>query len=262
MTAQGRNFDLADIDAVDQNLALLDVIVAANEAQYGGLTGAGGAHKGHGLLWLHMEGDPLQHPFAGLVGKPNILKFDLALDLVQLDGIFLIHHLGLHVQDGEDLLRAGKGLLQHIKLLRQSLDGVEEPGNVAVEGYHQAAVDDLAQKFRLLDVATGREEEQAHLAGHEQHIHHGPENAEDVHTVELGLLQIGAADSKILKFPLLPVEDLGNLHAGQVLGQIGIDVSGGIGDLAVNPAAELAEQQRKEHHEGHKAKDHQRQRIV
>ena len=262
VTAQGRDPDLADIDAVDQNLALLDVVIAANEAQNGGLAGAGGADKGHGLLGLHMERNALEDPFIGLIGKPNILKLDLTLDLVELNGVFFVHHLGLHVQNGKDLLRAGEALLQHIKLLSQGLDGVEEPGNVAIEGNHDGAVDDLAHKLRLLDIALGGKVEQAQLAGHKQHIHHGAEDAEDVHSVLLGLFQVAAALGKVLHLPVLPVEDLGDLHAAEVFGKIGVDVGGGVGDLAVDPAAELAEQQGKEDHEGHKAQDHQRQGII
>ena len=54
-----RNFDPLDIDAVDQNLALLDVVIAADEAENGGLAGAGGADEGNGLLGLHREGNTL-----------------------------------------------------------------------------------------------------------------------------------------------------------------------------------------------------------
>ena len=49
MAAERGNFDLFDVDAVDEDLALLNVVVAADEAQNRGLTGAGGTHEGHGL---------------------------------------------------------------------------------------------------------------------------------------------------------------------------------------------------------------------
>ena len=92
---------------------------------------------------VNMEGNALQHPFIGLVSKPNVLKFDFALDLVQLNGVFFVDHLRLHIQNREDLFSAGKALLQHIKLLCQGLNGVKETGNIAVEGNHQCTVDDL-----------------------------------------------------------------------------------------------------------------------
>ena len=260
--SQGSDLDLFDVDAVNEDLTLLDIVVAADQAENGGLAGAGGTHKGHGLLGLHMEGNTLQHPFIGLVGEPDILEFDLAPDFFQLDGIGLIHHVGDDVQNAEDLLRACEGLLQHIKLLRQGLDGVEEPGDVHVEGNQNGTVDDLTQELRLLNVALGAEVEQAQLAGHEEHVNHGAEDTEYVHPVLLCLLQTGAALDEILQLPILLVEDLGDLHAGEIFGQVGVDVRGGIADAAVNPAGELPEDQGEQHHEGHEAQHHQGQRPV
>ena len=69
MAAEGRNFDLPDIDAVDENLSLLNVVIAADEGQDGGLAGAGGAHEGHRLTGFDLEGDTLEDPFALLIGK-------------------------------------------------------------------------------------------------------------------------------------------------------------------------------------------------
>ena len=43
------NFDLPDVDAVNEDLALLDLVVSGDQRENGGLAGAGGAYKGHGL---------------------------------------------------------------------------------------------------------------------------------------------------------------------------------------------------------------------
>ena len=102
-----------------------------------------------------------------------------------------------------------------------------------------------------LDIALGAEIEQAQLAGHEEHIHHRPENAENIHPVLLGLLQLGAAGLEVLQLLLLPVEDLSDLHAGKVLGQVGVDIGGGVGDLAVDPTGKLSEDHGKQHHKRH-----------
>ena len=260
--AQGGDFDLFDIDAVDEDLALLDVVVPADQGQDRGLAGAGGAHKGHGLSGFHMEGNALQYPFIGLVGKPHILEFDLAPDFLQLDGIRLVHHIGNHVQNGEDLLRRGKGLLQHIKLLRQRLNGVEELGDVHVEGNHNLAGDGLAQEGGVPDVALAADVEQEQVAGDKEHIHHGAENAEDQHPVELGPPELAALFQEFLHFLILPVEDLGDLHAGEVFGQEGIQVGSGVVDAPVNLPGELLKNQGEDHQEGHKAQHHQGQRII
>jgi len=43
--AQRGDLDLADVDAVDQDLALLELVVPADQGEDGALAGAGGAHK-------------------------------------------------------------------------------------------------------------------------------------------------------------------------------------------------------------------------
>jgi len=59
MAAQRRNFDLLDIYSVYEDLALLDIVVAADEGENGGLSRAGGADEGNGLLRVDMERNAL-----------------------------------------------------------------------------------------------------------------------------------------------------------------------------------------------------------
>ena len=262
MTAQRGNLDVSDVDAVNQDLALLDIVIPANQVQNGGFSGTGRTHKGHGLFGVHMEGNALQNPFAGVVSKPHIFELNFAPDLLQLNGIRLIHHLGNHVQNGEYFLRRGKGLLQHIKLLRQSLNGIKEPGDIHIERDHGFAGNGLAQERRVLDIALAADIEEEQIGGDEQHIHHGPENAEYKHPVHLGFLQALAADQEFVHFPLFLIEDLGNLHAGEVFGQVGVHIRPGVIDRAVDMAGELLEDDGKEHQKRYKAQDHQRQSVV
>ena len=99
MAAQRGNFDLPDVDAVDQDLTLLELVVAADEGQDRALAGAGRANEGRRLAGVNVEGDALQHPLAGDIAEPDVAELDLALHLVQLDGIGGIHHLRLQVHD-------------------------------------------------------------------------------------------------------------------------------------------------------------------
>ena len=103
---------------------------------------------------------------------------------------------------------------------------------------------------------------QAHDAANVQHIHHGAEHAKDKHSLKLCLLQLVAALLERRHLLLLPVEDLGDLDAGQVLGQEGIQLRTGVGDRPVGPAGELLEDDREQGHKGHKAQHHQRQGVV
>ena len=214
MATQRGDLNVPDINAIDQNLPLLDIIVPADQAQDGGLSGTGSPNKGHGLLGIHMEGNALQHPLAGIIGKPHVPELDLALHFLQIDGVRLVHHLGNHIQNGEYLLRRGEGLLQHIKLLGQRLNGVEEPGDIHIESDHRLAGNGLPQKGRVLDITLAADIEEEQVGCDEQHVYHGPEDAEDEHPVHLGLLKALAASQKFVHFPLLLVEYLGDLHTG------------------------------------------------
>ena len=146
MAAQRGNLDLADVDAVNQDLAPLELIVAADQRQNRAFAGAGGPHKRHRLTRVYMEGDALQHPLAGYVAEPDIPEFDFAPHLFQLDGIGGVHHLRLDVHEREHLFRGGQRRLQPVELLGQILDGGEELGDVHVKGHDGAAGDGLAQK--------------------------------------------------------------------------------------------------------------------
>ena len=108
MAAQRGNLDLADVDAVNQNLTLLELIIAADERQNCAFAAAGGADKGHGLPRVDVEGHALQHPLAGDVTEPDVAELNLALHLVQLDGAGGVHQFRLNVHDGEHLFRGGQ----------------------------------------------------------------------------------------------------------------------------------------------------------
>ena len=112
------------------------------------------------------------------------------------------------------------------------------------------------------DIALAADIEEEQVGGDEQHVYHGPEDAEDKHPVHLGLLQALAAYQELVHFPLLLVEDLGDLHAGEVFGQVGVYIRPGVVDRAVDMAGELLEDDGKDHQERHKAQHHQRQGVV
>lgn len=153
VAAQRGNFNFPDVDAVDQDLALLELIVAADEGEDGAFAGAGGADERHSLPRVHMEGNALQHPLAGDVAEPDVLELDLALHLVQLNGVRGVHHLGLQVHDGEDLLRGCQRRLQPVELLGKVLDGGEEFGDIHIERDDCAAGNALAEEGNVVQMA-------------------------------------------------------------------------------------------------------------
>ena len=259
---QAGNFDLADVDAVNQNLTSLELIVAADEGENRALAGARGAHECHGLAGVHMERNALQHPLAGDIAEPDILEFDLALDVLQLDGVRGILHLGLNVHDGENFLRRRKGRLQPVELLCQVLDRRKELGDVHVERDDGAGRNALPQERGPRQVAHAAQIEQAENGTDIKHIHQRAEHAKNEDLLLGRPGQSLALLAELGHLLVFPAKDLGHFDAREVLGKIGIDVGRGIFHLAVSPAGELAEDDREDDDERHKTEHHQGQLIV
>src|SRR5260370_1947474 len=82
--AEVLEIDFADVDAVEQDLAALDVIEAKKERDERGFAGAGVADNGEGLAGLDAEGDIAEDPIVfsrmgnGTITEPDVAKFDFA----------------------------------------------------------------------------------------------------------------------------------------------------------------------------------------
>ena len=98
LAAQGVRVELAEVDAVKQDLAALDFVETQKQLDDGGFAGAGVADDGDGLARADVEGDIAQHPvfvsssgpfrpafrfFAGVavIGEPDVAEFDIAAEL-------------------------------------------------------------------------------------------------------------------------------------------------------------------------------------
>ena len=114
----------------------------------------------------------------------------------------------------------------------------------------------------MVQMAHAAQIEQAEDGADVQHIHQRAEDAEDEDLLLRSLGEGLALLAELLHFLVLAAKDLGDLDAREVLGKIGIDVGRGIFHLAVSPAGELAEDDREDDDERHKAEHHQGQLIV
>ncbi len=137
---------VAHIQAVDQHRAAVDIVEARDQVDDGGLAGAGWADDGDRLAGLGGEADVLQHRLSCLIGGADVLEVHLALDGGHLDGIRLVHDLRLDVQQAEDALAAGDGVLDVGPQDGDLLDGLVEALHVAQEGDHQAQRDGGAEQ--------------------------------------------------------------------------------------------------------------------
>ena len=144
----------------------------------------------------------------------------------------------------------------------KGLNRIKELGSVQVEGDHRTGSDNLTQEGGIFDHTTAAEIQQTQHTADVQHIHHGAEDTKDKHSLILCLFQIFAALTECFHLLCLTVEDLGDLDAGQVLGQEGIQLRTGVGNCPVGLTGELLEDVCEQCHKGYKAQHHQSHRIV
>ena len=250
--------DLPHIHAVDEDLALLNVEIPADQALDGGLSRAGGAHKGHALAGLHLEGHILQHPvlpavFVGLIGEPDIAELDMALDMLHLHGVRRVFNGGFCIHQPEDALRCRRGRLDHIEVFRQLLNGIKKAGDVPLEGHQRTDGDGAG------DGQPSAVSQQDRHGGDVQQVRGGTVEGEAHELPDIGLAQLLALAFKVLLHVLLRREDLHHLHAGNMLRHKGVQ----LGDPGADGPVELARHPGKEegehHDEGDGDKQHQRQ---
>ena len=262
MTAEGGYFYLSDVNAVNKNLALLNIVITADKREYGGLARAGRADEGNRLLGIYLKGHVTKHPFALVIGEPYVLELNIAPYRLKLDGIGLVNYLGLHIKDGEYLLCRGECRLHPVKLLGKVLDRVKEPGDEHIEGHQHVGGDGLTEELGIVNISPARQVEECHNRGDIKHIYHRTEDTEDENLPVLRLTETLVFLLKLGSLSLLAVKDLGDLHSRQILGEEGVDVGGAVLYTTVGTAGKLTEDNGEEDDEGHEAKHHKRKHIV
>ena len=75
MTAQRSDLDAADVDTVDEDFALLNVVIAAKQGKDGRFTGTGGADEGDGFACFDLERNVLEDPLIGVIRKSRLPTF-------------------------------------------------------------------------------------------------------------------------------------------------------------------------------------------
>ena len=262
MTAQRCDLDLFNINTVNKNLTFLNVVVAADEREDGGLARARRANECNRLLGFNGKGDVLEHPFALVVGKPYVLEFDLALYLGQINGILAVHNDGFHIHNGKDLFCRGKRRLQPVKLLGKVLYRIEELGDVHVEGNDDLTGDDLSQNFGVVDHTLGAQEEEREHRGLVKDEHHRAEDTEHKDLFVFCAAEGGVLLAEFLQLFVLTVKELRDLNARKVFGEEGVNIGGAILHTAVCTSGEFAEDNGKQNDKGNKTQHHQGEHII
>ena len=125
----------ADVDAVDQQAALLGRVQALHQLGQRALAGTAAAHDAHDLTGPDVQAHAVQHGRGlGPVAKGDLVQRDAALDGGQLGGV-AGGHLGAGVEDVAQAVHGNAGLLKVGPHLRHAHDGLGHAPGKHVEGH-------------------------------------------------------------------------------------------------------------------------------
>src|SRR5260370_5484954 len=130
--AQVLEIDFADVNAVEQDLAALNVVEAKEERDERGFAGAGVADNGEGLAGLDAEGDIAEDPIVfarignGAITEPDVAKFDFAAGIFEANGVGRRRNVGGLIEQLENALGGGHGGLHDVEFFAAVLDGAAE----------------------------------------------------------------------------------------------------------------------------------------
>ena len=118
-----------DIDAVDEHLALLHIVVTGDEVEQGRLARAALSHDRDGLALGYDEVDVAQHPLL-VVAEGHVAELNLVLQPADVYGVALLADVYLGIEYAVDALHAGQTLGDVVagarELLERVDDGVED----------------------------------------------------------------------------------------------------------------------------------------
>ena len=133
LAAEPLDREVAQIDAVDQDLAAGGVVKARDHADDRGLAAAGRADDPHELARLDSGVNVLQHRRLGVVGEGHVLELDPALQRPRVARVGALRDDGVGVQDRLHALDAHRRLRDRAAHLGEVLHRLEELREVGEE---------------------------------------------------------------------------------------------------------------------------------
>ena len=131
--------DAVKVDAVQEDAAVRKVVEAPQQPDQGAFAGPGGTDDGQLLARCDVQGNILEHWLVLAVGEAQMAELHGALEAFRQCGRFgrLMHRL-VPIQGLEDALTAGHGAEQHVGLLAQHDDGMQQHIDEPGEQHHAA----------------------------------------------------------------------------------------------------------------------------
>jgi len=196
-----------------------------------------------------VNGNILQHRFL-LVGKGNVLKRHLAAHIFDFQGVRLVAHARLGVQQIKNTLGRRERGLGHRPHLRHGLDWPEEVLHILQEGHHGAHAGRSADDHRAAHRGHQRQIERA------DHFGGGREGRCDGGGVDVGIAVGGVALRKAAYILVRAIESLRHFHRAQFFLQLRRNIPNGCArapESAARPGGEQpCDQQQNRHHHQHR----------
>src|SRR5216684_762515 len=259
LAAEILQVDQANVFAVEEDLAALNVVEAEQEGDEGGFAGAGVTDDSEGLPGGDAERDIAEDPifFGGLrdvpITEPNVAEFDFAARMVERNGVGIRIDRDRLIQELEDALGGGHGGLENVELFAEVLNGAEEALSEHGEGGENAKGEAAGKDAN----STGPKDQGN--SGEAEEFDGRIEESVSENRVAPGEHIVAIALLKFVHGFAFAVEELHDAHAGNVFLEECIDARDGRADAAIGVAYELAENHGDDEDAGKNGESGQRQ---
>ena len=240
--------DAVEVDVVEEDLPVVEVVEASEELHERALAGTGGPDDGELLPGRDGQRDILQHGDVGVVAEVEVSEPDFpAQSRRQRHGCSRLVDLLVPVERLEDPLAAGHGPEEHVELLSEHDDRVEQHGDELGKEH------DPAEGHLFLDDVTAAEPQHRPDGDRRHAVREGPIRRLEPHGLRLGG-EVALVDVRIAcVVVVLAARQLHDLEAGQVLLQVLVQGGHGQAHHPEEQARRAAEV------EGHHGDDRQRE---
>ena len=188
----------------------IHIVEPHQQLDHGGLARAGGAYDGDLLAGVHGAAEIVDDGLFGHIAEPDVVKCDLTVDAGGVCPAGRVGELGFFrlIQELEDALRRSGHALQHVRHLRELLDGLGEVLDILDEGLNVADGDDAVGGKHAADDGHG------HIAQIAHKVHDGLHQAGEKLTLPGGFEQLVVCGVEVGQHSGFAVECLDDAVAG------------------------------------------------
>ena len=244
---------VADVDAVDRDAALLHVVKPRQQADKRRLAGAAPPDDPHHLARMHVERHVAEHRLVAVVAERHVLKTDRAADVLPGHRLLRLRDQGRRVEQFQHPLAARKKARQPGGKVRQRPQGRVEHRQVGEEG------NQLAERHLAADHVPPADIPDDQAAETEDDLHRGGIGGVGVFDPLPPMAEVVAGGMEAVAFPRFLRESLHHADAGEHAGERRHLLARGVPEPIVPRIDMPPEDPRTEDHQGHGNEREQRE---